>query len=67
MMDREVIQCFAGDDIIQSLQSSPELTSAADRRDDNYYVYTLLHTQHHPVVPVSVIGRLFGVSESIVR
>jgi hypothetical protein len=41
VMDWEAFRSFADDDIIRTLQSSPEFVSATDRRDQYYHAYVL--------------------------
>lgn len=66
VMDWETIRTFAEAEIIETLQSSPEFASATNRREQYYHAYVLLHIQHRPAVPVSMIGRLFEVSKATI-
>jgi hypothetical protein len=63
MLDWEAIQRFADEDIIQTLQSSPEFMPATNRRDQYYLASVFLHLQHRLAVPLSLIGRLFNMTK----
>jgi hypothetical protein len=67
LMDWDEIRTFADADIVETLRSSPDFTSATDLRHQYYYAYVLLHIEHRPVVPLSLIGRLFNVSKGTIR
>jgi hypothetical protein len=62
-MDWENIYYFASEDTIQTLQSSKEFSPLTNRREQ----YVRMDIQHHPVVPVSMIGRLFGVRRDTIQ
>lgn len=66
-MDWDTLRAFADAEIIETLQSNPEFASATNQREQYYYAYLVLHVQHRPAVPLSMIGRLFNVSKATIR
>jgi hypothetical protein len=57
VIDSEAISAFADEEIIPALQTSKSFTSAQTFRHHISEACRILHIEHRPAVPYSMIGR----------
>jgi hypothetical protein len=67
VIDWQAISALADEEIIHTLQTSESFTSAQMFRHQISEAYRILHIEHRPAVPYSMIGRLFGIAKATVR
>jgi hypothetical protein len=58
---------FANGEIRQCFQSSPEFMSAITLGEQYYHAQNLLNIKHHSAVPLSLIGRIFGMNKGTIK
>jgi hypothetical protein len=46
---------------------NPGILSVTTLREQSYHNDNLLNIKHHPAVPLSLIGRIFGVSKGTIK
>jgi hypothetical protein len=63
VIDWEAAQEFANEEILQCLHSSPEFMSVTTLHEQYYHADSILNIRQHPAVLLSLIGRIFGVSQ----
>jgi hypothetical protein len=63
-VDLEALEAFATQGIIQYLQSDELFMPAQHMRDKYYHAPRVLHVEHRPVVPYSMIVKVFGVAKA---
>jgi hypothetical protein len=66
VIDWEAISAFADKEIIHALQTSEPFPSAQTFRHQIYEARRILHIEHCPAIPYSVIGPLFGIAKATV-
>jgi hypothetical protein len=66
-IDWDAFKDAAVQDLKDTLLANPEFNSAQTLRTQVFIAYQILHPNHIPAVPLSVIGRLFQVSKNTIR
>jgi hypothetical protein len=65
-IDWEAAEAFATQEIIHCVQSDELFMSAQHMRDQCYDACRVLHVEHRPVVPYSMIAEVLGVAKGTV-